>query len=153
MQEIEKSQPATTTSTNGTRKENAKNTPTKAVKKEATPKKRKAEVLSSEDEFIDPKSAPKTDKPHHSTTKSFETTSPVKKVVTPATKKSPRAVSKVGPKSTAKPAPKSTKKAGLDDAEGDLERKAILESIETVDLPDIEPGGDTKYHLSMTKLT
>ena len=59
IQEIEKSQPAEPTTTNGTKKENTKATPKKAApttKKEdiKTPTKRKSEVVSSEDEFIDP---------------------------------------------------------------------------------------------------
>jgi hypothetical protein len=155
MQEIENPRPATTTSTNGTKKEVAKTTPTKAVKNEATPRKRKVEVVSSEDEFVDPKPAPKTDKPLRSTpkkTKLSETKSPAKKVVTPVTKTSPKAAPKAVPKAAPKSAAKSTKKAAVDDTEGDLERKAILESVETVDLPDTEPAGDTKYPSSMTKL-
>ena len=155
MQEIENTQPATKTSANGTKKENAKNTPTKAVKKEATPRKRKVEVVSSEDEFVDPKPEPKKDKSLRSTPKKAkpsEITSPAKKVVTPVTKTPPKPAAKAAPKSTPKPAPRSTKKADVDDIEGDLERKAILESIQTVELPDIEPAGDSKYPSSMTKL-
>lgn len=157
MQEIEKTQPTTTTASNGTKKENAINTPTKAVKKEATPTKRKVEAISSEDEFVDPKPAPKTDKSLRSTPKKAKPseTMPPAKNVTPVTKTppkpAPKAAAKVTPKSAPKPAPRSTKKAGMDEKE-DLERKAILESIETVDLPDIEPAGDTKYPVSLTKL-
>ena len=50
-------------------------------------------------------------------------------------------------KPAAKPAAKSTKKTEVNVTE-DLERKAILESIETVDLPNTAPAGDTKYSLS-----
>jgi hypothetical protein len=154
MQEIENTQPATKTSANGTKKENAKNTPTKALKKETTAIKQKAEVNSSEDEFVDPKPAPKVDKSLRSTPKKAkpsETISPAKKVM-PITKTPPKAATKAAPKTTPKPAPRSTKKADVHDTEGDLQRKAILESVETVDLPDTEPAGDTKYTLSMSKL-
>ena len=42
-------------------------------------------------------------------------------------------------KAPAKPAAKAAKISALKNAEEDPTRKAILESIETVDLPDTEP--------------
>jgi DNA-binding protein HU-beta len=169
IQEIEKSQSA-----NGTKKENVKATPTKAVsavkegakptttkdaavKKEnskTTPKKRKVDMILSEDEFIDPKSAPQIDKSTRSTPKKSKLpelkSTAEKDVAPPPPTKTPTkttATTKAAPKSAAK----STKKAHSKDEE-DLARKTILESIETVDLPDTAPTGDTKYFLSITLL-
>lgn len=153
MQEIENSHPRQQTSTNGTKKENVKATPTKASpskKKEVTkttPTKRKAEVTSSEDELLDSKPAPKIEKSTRSTPKRAKPSepSPVKKEATPPPpKKTP---TKQAPKPAPKSASKPTKKGDVDDTEGDLERKTILESIETIDLPDVAPQSDKKYTL------
>lgn len=149
MQEIENFQHPQTTSTNGTKKENAKSTPTKAAgtttttKTKITPTQRKVEAVSSEDEFVDPKPVPKIDKSTRSTPKKAKLSepSPAKKDVAPPKKTPTKTTSKTAPKAAAK----STKKIDTNDSDGDLQRKAILESIETVDLPDAAPASDKKY--------
>jgi hypothetical protein len=165
MQELENSHPTQPTSTNGTKKENVKAIPTKASplkKKEATkttPKKWKAEVISSEDELVDPKPAPKIEKSTRSTPKKAKPSEPSpaqKEAAAAATPPPPPPPKKTPTKPAPKPAPKSatksTKKGDVDEIEGDLERKAILESIETVDLPDVDPPSDKKYSLSYLEL-
>lgn len=147
MQEIESSQPTKAPTTNGSHKDKPKSSPTKTVtaaKKDAVKKtstKRKVDVVSSEDEFLDPKPVPKDLKPVRVTpkkSKSSESTLTAKKDEIAPTKKTP---TNVAPK----PAPKTTKKSEPDEAEDDLGRKAILDSIETVALPDTEPADETKY--------
>lgn len=158
MEEIETSQPAKgATSTNGTKKGSAKSTPTKAsttpVKQEpkSTPTKRKAYKVESddEDEFLDPipapepstRSTPKKSKPAPTAVK--KESPPPKK--TP-TKSAPTGTKAAPPKAAPKTTPKPVKKEQNEDSEGDLQRKAILEKVETVDLPDIvPPSGDTKH--------
>jgi len=158
MQEIENSQPAkVTTSTNGTKKGNATPTPTKTatatVKDEPkiTPTKRKAAVVKSddEDEFLDPKPAPKTST--RTTPKKPKPAIATAKKESPAPKKTPPKLAPAAklalPKAPPKTTPKAAKKEQNEDAEGDLQRKAILESVEKVDLPDIAaPSGDTKFN-------
>jgi len=155
MQEIENSQPAKgTTSTNGTKKGNSTSTPTKTatatVKEEqkTTPTKRKAEVVKSEDEaeFLPaPKTSsrltPKKPKPATATVKR-ESPPPKKTPTKPAPAAKPAPL-----KAASKTTPKAAKKEQNEDTEGDLQRKAILESVETVGLPDITPpSGDTKFN-------
>jgi hypothetical protein len=133
--------------------EKGKSTPTKSasvVKKETpkrTPTKLKAEVASSEDEFVDPKSVAKPDKSSRSTPKKAKPSEPTPTVKTEAPL--PKTPAKASTKTAAKTAPKSApraKKSEVKEPEEDLERKAILQSVETVALPDVEPpAGDTKY--------
>jgi len=144
---------------NDTKKENVKVTPTKAAsskKKKATkttPTKRKADMISSEDELIDPKPSPKIEKSTRSTPKKAKLSepSPVKKeaaTAPPAPAPPKKTPTKPAPKPASKSTAKPTKKGDVDDTEGDFERKAILESIETVDLPDVDPPSDKKYNPS-----
>jgi hypothetical protein len=152
MAEIETSTPAKQASTNGAqkeketvkativKKENERTTPVKVVKVEvkSPPAKRKVEVESSdEDDFVDPKPAPKVmratpkkEKPAPKEVKAEVTT--VKKEA--AAKKTPT-----------KPTPKPPKKPDSKIAEEDTKRKAILKNIETVALPSADPPSDTKY--------
>jgi hypothetical protein len=155
LQEVET--PELTTTSNGVKKENntAKGTVTapraaEADKAKSIPVKRKAAVMdgesSEEDEFLDPKSVPKPDTskrtPKKATTS--ETPAGVKKE-TPV-KAPTKPAAKAAPKVAAKSIPKATKKTESKIEEEDAERKAILESIETVDLPDTAPStGDGKY--------
>ena len=146
MQEVEITKPTTTR--NGVKKENTMNKAAEVappVDKPKTPVKRKAlvkdEESSEDDEFLDPKSAPKPDTSRR-TPKKPKTSEPatIKAQTKPAVK--------AAPKTTAQTAPKATKKTESKIEEEDAERKAILESVETVELPDTAPAaGDGKYTL------
>jgi hypothetical protein len=102
-----------------------------------TPTKRKAKEPSSDkDDDFKPaakeapiKSPRGTKKPLESTT---TTRSPVKPATKAATTKPP-------------PAPRATKKQKEDVKEGDQERQAILNSIQTIEIPDAAAPSDTKY--------
>ena len=149
MQEIEYSQPVKSpASTNGKKKENKGSTPTKKTtgKTESVkiPSKRKAEASSDEDEFKPalkiektPKSTPKKPKPSTSA-------STAKKEAAPPKPTSPKPAAKA----TSKTTPKASKKKESTETEEDLERKAILESVETVVLPDAAPSAGGKYVIS-----
>jgi hypothetical protein len=123
---------------------------TTAVLKEnikTAPAKRKVQVLSSgdEDDFVDPKPAPKTTRstPKKAPTDTIKNIPATKTPTKAVAKSAPKSSVKTEPKTATKPAPKP-KKAEIKDTE-DPERKAILESIETVALPDTDPATDTKY--------
>ena len=146
MQEVEITKPTTTR--NGVKKENTMNKATEVappVDKPKTPVKRKAlvkdEESSEDDEFLDPKSAPKPDISRRTPKKP--------KASEPATiKAQTKPAVKAAPKTTAQTTPKATKKTESKIEEEDAERKAILESVETVELPDTAPAvGDGKYTL------
>jgi hypothetical protein len=143
MAEIETSAPtAKYASTNGAQKEKEtiKTTNVKAVKVEvkSPPAKRKVEVESSdEDDFVDPKPAPKVTR-----------TTPKKEKPAPKEVKAEVAAVKkeaLAKKTPTKPTPKPPKKQDPKIAEEDTERKAILENIETVALPSADLPSDTKY--------
>jgi hypothetical protein len=137
MEEIET--PATVrNSTNGVKRENVKTTSSEPATKrtvKSEPAKRKLEVTSDEeDDFVDPKPAPKTTR---STPKKA-------KPEVPQVTKEPTPAKKTPIKTPSKPVSKATKKPDPKNAEEDPERKAILENIETVALPEAESTGDTK---------
>ena len=151
MKEIEVPQSTKiATNTNGTKVNGkepmaAKTASPKTVKKEdrkpaPAPAKRKAdEVSSGEDEFMEPKPVRKTDRSSRST--------PKKAKVAETVKEEPLAKSPAKPPvKTAPRTPKAVKKQEANEEEEDTERKAILENVETVALPDVEPSkGESKY--------
>jgi len=145
MQEIEVPLPSKTAATNGSKStgkaESAKTESPKQVKKEIKPSvKRKAEEEVSEDEEFLP--APKTTR---STPKKAKAAEQPGKGEEPANKTPAKPASKPSQRT-----PKAAKKQDTKDVEDDAERKAILNSVETVALPDVEPPkGDTKYHPHM----
>jgi hypothetical protein len=124
----------------------ATNTTSKTEQK-TTPAKRKVVDTSSDDDFVEPKPVSKAVKVSKPTSTKKESAEPVAVAKgAPALKKTPTKAAKPPTKAT----PKTTKKADSKESEEDLERKAVLESVETVDLPDAEPttGEDKKYILS-----
>jgi len=151
MQEIESSQPAP--NPNGARNGiptrstavDKKETPVKKkpVAKTTTPAKRKGiEVESSDDEFLDPKPARQVDKSSRPTPKKG-------KAVETLPKKEPaKTPTKTSTKSPAKSTTTKQSKKVVDkeDTDGDAERKAILDSVETVKLPDPAPSTDGKFN-------
>lgn len=146
MQEIETSKPVKpTTSTDGTKNKNGKYTPTKPSK--ATPSKRKIEAISSDDDD-DFKPAPKIEKSSKSSPrkpKPSEMAKTVEREALPpnSTPEKPQT------KSTSKTMSKSSKKTEAKEPKEDLERKAILESVQTVALPDVAPSAGAKYFISV----
>jgi hypothetical protein len=150
MQEIEAPVKAEPKPINGTKHENGRSNdvvPTAAaiakIEPKTTPAKRKVVDDSSDDDFVEPKPAKSVTTSRQTPTKKEPIASIPSKKEPPAPKKTP---TKTPPKPTTKPASKTAKKADSIEPEEDLKRKAVLESIEKVELPDIEPstGEDKK---------
>jgi len=149
IQEIESSQPAPKPNgpKNGTSTKFTavikKESPVKKTAKTTTPTKRKGiEAESSDDEFLDLKPAPQMDKPSRPTPKKAKPMENLPK------KESAKTPTKASTKSVAKSTTtkQSQKVMDKEDTEGDAERKAILDSIETVKLPDPAPATDAKFN-------
>lgn len=156
MQEIEAPVKAEPKPIDGTKHKNGQSNdvvPTAAattkIEPKTTPAERKVEDDSSDDDFVDPKPAKSVTTSRQTPTKKEPIPSIPPKKEPPAPKKTP---TKAPPKPTTKPASKTAKKADSIEPEEDLKRKAVLESIEKVELPDIEPstGEDKKYNLPLT---
>lgn len=157
MKEIENSQGRFGEKANGNKQGNTKSTPTKttaSLKKEndkGAPTKRKLETISSDDdEFIELKPAATGKKSTPKKPKLSESTAAVMKE--PDVNKTPTKASAPS-KTPSKPMPRVFPKSAArgkkeEDAEEDIERKAILKNVETVDLPDVLPAsGEMKYSI------
>jgi hypothetical protein len=142
MQELETPQTTSNgTKTNG-KSENSKPASPKTVKKEEpkpAPAKRKAKDDSSDDDDFKPapratRSTPKKPKLVEASVKKEEPIKTPTKAANKSTQRTPKGTSKASSKQDAK-------------EEEDSQRKAILNSVETVALPDIEPPkGETKFN-------
>lgn len=157
MQAIEESKAQASTSTNGTQKENPKPTLSNAAQKspaKRTPTKRKVEEISSEDDFVEPVPEVKSKKTNVTPTRSAKLSVSAAKPTAPTPKRTPL---KPEPKPSARAPPKSAskppKKAKVEEPDEDPARKAILDSVETIEVPDAAPAGDTKYFTFELPLT